>query len=260
MADVNPAIFAKKPFYRRDPFTTIALTFAVFLISQVIAAVIIGVYPALKNWTEAESTLWLENSVAAQFVYIALAEIIAVLMVLQLVKRAKIIKARVGFVSPRLRDIGYAAVAYGLYFIAYLIIIIVATRIVPSLNTNQEQQVGFDSAYSSLELLMTFASLVIFPPIAEEIIFRGYLFTSLRAKFRLRYAIILTSILFGIAHLQFGSGAPLLWVAAIDTFILSCFLCYLRERSGSLWPPILLHAIKNTVAFFILFGPRFLAY
>jgi len=229
----------------------------VFFVSQIVAAVLIGLYPAVQDWTDAQATAWLTDSVAAQFFYVLFAEIIAITLVFQLLKAAKVTKARIGLIRPHIKDVGYALIAYGLYFITYLIIILTARALLPSLDVDQEQQIGFETAYSNLQLMMTFASLVILPPLAEEIMFRGFLFTSLRAKFRLRYAIIITSILFGIAHLQFGADAPLLWVAGIDTFVLSCFLCYLRERTGSLWPSIFLHAIKNGVAFTLLFGQRF---
>jgi membrane protease YdiL (CAAX protease family) len=251
----NPVV--KKPFFGHDPITSILATVAIFFMSQLIAAVLISTYPLIQNWTDQQATDWLNNSVSAQFIYILLAEVIAISMVYYLLRWARVTWARIGLVKPRLKDIGYAVVAYGLYFVAYLVVIIIANALIPSLDVDQEQQVGFENAYNNIGLLMTFFSLVILPPITEEIIFRGFLFTSLRAKFRLRYAIVITSILFGIAHLQFGGGAPLLWVAAIDTFMLSCFLCYLRERTASLWPPILLHAIKNCVAFVLLFGSRF---
>ncbi|MDQ3065021.1 MAG: CPBP family intramembrane metalloprotease [bacterium] len=248
----------RRPFYRHDPLTTIIATIGIFLISQVVAGLLIWLYPSMMEWTEAEATNWIEKSVAGQFAYVLIAEAIAIGLVLQLLKRANILKARIGWLKIKAQDIGWALLAYGIYFIVYLAVVILAKQLIPSLDVEQEQQVGFDNAYTNIQLLMTFVSLVILPPIAEEIIFRGYLFTSLRAKFSFKKATIVTSILFGIAHLQFGAGAPLLWIAALDTFILSCFLCYLRDKTGSLWPPIILHALKNGVAFTILFGSRLL--
>jgi membrane protease YdiL (CAAX protease family) len=250
-------VFARKPFFRRDPTTSILATIGIFFLSQIIAAILINMYPLLQNWTDQQATDWLSDSVAAQFSYILLAEVFAIAMVYYLLRWARVTWARIGWTSLHLKDVGYALVAYGLYFLVYLVVIVLATQLIPALDADQEQQIGFENAQSYIELMMTFVSLVILPSIAEEIIFRGFLFTSLRAKFRLRYAVIATSILFGIAHLQFGADAPLLWVAAIDTFVLSCFLCILRERSGSLWAPIFLHAIKNSVVFASLFGQRF---
>lgn len=250
----NPV--ARRQFYRRDPLTSILAVIAVFFFSQLIAGILISLYPSLKSWTADESTTWLENSVYAQFAYILIAESLAIWLVLKLLERAKIARTRIGLIRPQLRDAGRALLGYGIYFVAYIIIILVATQYSDLINVDQKQQIGFDNA-AGVGLIAVFLSLVILPPIAEEIMFRGFLFTSLRAKFRFRYAVIFTSILFGVAHLQFGSGAPLLWVAAIDTFVLSCVLCYLREKSGSLWPGILLHALKNGIAFVALFHTKF---
>jgi membrane protease YdiL (CAAX protease family) len=79
------------------------------------------------------------------------------------------------------------------------------------------------------------------------------LYKGLRNKFSFPVAAVATSLLFALGHLQFGSGAPLLWVAGLDTFVLSVVLCYLREKTGSLWPGIMIHAAKNAVAFSVLF-------
>ncbi len=245
----------KKPFYKRDPLTSVLLVLIVFFLSQLMAGIIVSLYPSLKNWTADQGSAWLQNSVFAQFVYIALAEVFAIWLILKLLKRAKIAKARIGLVKPALRDIGYTLVGYGVYFMIYIVIITIAAHYSNLINIDQPQQIGFDNANGS-QLYLVFASLVLLPPIAEEIMFRGFLFTSFRQKFRFRYAAVLTSILFGIAHLQFGNGAPLLWVAAVDTFTLSIVLCYLREKTGSLWASMGLHALKNFVAFIFLFGSR----
>jgi len=246
----------KQPFYRRDPLTSVVLIAVVFILSQLVAGILISIYPSLKNWSSDQGSSWVQNSVIAQFAYILMAESFAVWMVLQLLKRAKIALKRIGLIKPAARDIAYALAGYGVYFISYLIIVLVASHYTNLINVDQPQKIGFDGAAGS-QLYLVFASLVILPPIAEEIMFRGFLFSSLRQKFRLRYAVIATSLLFGVAHLQFGSGAPLLWVAALDTFTLSCVLCYLREKSGSVWPGIFLHALKNGVAFVALFHARF---
>lgn len=248
----------QKPFFRRDPFTTLLLVLGMFFLSQVIAVLIISLYPAVQDWTDAEAQNWLSNSVAAQFAYVLTAEILLVGAIYYVIKKAGITWQRVGFVKPKLRDLGYGLIAYGLYFLTYLVVIIIVSQVLPGLDLEQEQQIGFEGAVRSSELIMTFVSLVILPPIAEELLFRGFLFSSLRAKYRLRYSIIFTSVLFGIAHLQFGAGAPLLWVAAIDTFVLSCYLCILREKTGGVTAPIILHGVKNFTAFMILFGSRFI--
>ncbi len=244
---------ARKPFYRHDPLTTILFTVGIFFASQVIAVLIVGTYPALKNWPEAETLNWLSESTVAQFGIMLIVALLVMGAIFYLLKRAHIRPARIGFIKPQWRDIGYAAMAYGLYFLTYMGVLLIASNAIPALNVDQEQQIGFEQIRNNSELLLAFISLVVLPPLWEETVFRGFLFSSLRAKFRLRYAIIITSIMFGIVHLQFGSGAPLLWVAAIDTFILSCFLCLLREKTGAIYASMLLHALKNSIAFYFLF-------
>lgn len=242
-------------FFRGDPATSIVLLAAVFILSQMLAALLMSLYPAIRSLTEVQAAQWLD-SITGRFVFMLAAESLAIYATIQLVRLAKVPVSAIGIVKPKFRDVGWAFIAYGLYFLAYLLVIVAVSQVLPAIDLKQEQQIGFENAYEPAELAMTFLILVVIVPVAEEIMFRGFLFSSLRAKYGFWAAAIVTGVLFGAAHLQFGSNAPLLWVAAIDTFILSCFLCYLRENLASIWAPIGLHAIKNGVAFMILFSPR----
>ena len=143
---------------------------------------------------------------------------------------------------------GFAA-----YFVLYIVGLVIAKALVPSLNLEQEQEIGFSTNTQGAALLPVFISLVILPPITEEIVARGFLFGGLRTKLPFAVAATITSVLFAAAHLGEASEG-LLWIAAVDTFILSLVLCYLREKTGSLWPSIGVHALKNGLAFIVLFN------
>jgi len=93
----------------------------------------------------------------------------------------------------------------------------------------------------------------VLPPLIEETVFRGFVYSGLRTKLKPVVAALITSAVFASLHLEFGNGKPLLWVAALDTFTLSMVLCYLRQKTNSLWPGIVLHALKNGLAFMSLF-------
>ena len=123
-----------------------------------------------------------------------------------------------------------------------------------SFNMNQKQDLGFSTATTGLPLGLIFISLVILPPLVEEALFRGFLYGGLRGKLKPISAALITSALFALPH-TFGNdaGASLLWVASVDTFLLSLILVYLREKTGSLWPGIFLHMLKNGLAFASLF-------
>ena len=117
--------------------------------------------------------------------------------------------------------------------------------LIPGFDSEQAQKVGFDGVTTTAEYVMAFIGLVVLPPIFEELLFRGYLFGRLRKYVPFWLAAIVTSIAFGFVHGQ--------WNVGVDTFVLSIFLCYLREHTGSLWASMLLHGIKNGLAYFFLF-------
>lgn len=119
------------------------------------------------------------------------------------------------------------------------------TQFFPWIDGTQEQGVGFENLSQPIEYVAAFVALVVLPPIAEELLFRGYLFGRLRERFGFWLTTFVVSVLFGLVHLQ--------WNVGIDVAVLSVFLCYLRERTGSVWAGMVLHAIKNGLAYFILF-------
>jgi membrane protease YdiL (CAAX protease family) len=157
-----------------------------------------------------------------------------------------------GLNRPRAKHVLNAVVAYGIYLVIYVVIFSIIAQFVPSINVDQEQEIGFESA-AGIEVILAFLSLVILPPISEELLMRGFLYRALKKKLPRYGAIIFTSVLFAGAHLQLGSGGAPLWIAAVDTFILSLALIYLCDYSKSLWPAIFLHMLKNSIAFVSLF-------
>ena len=126
--------------------------------------------------------------------------------------------------KPQMSDVGKALLAYAGYLVIFMLTTIIAKKISPSLNVDQQQQLGFEANKGLVNLVLAGISLVILPPIVEETLCRGYLYTGLRSRYKIIPSAIITSIVFASAHLQFGSNAPLLWIAAIDTFVLSLVL------------------------------------
>jgi membrane protease YdiL (CAAX protease family) len=124
---------------------------------------------------------------------------------------------------------------------------------VPGVNADQSQQVGFDSASGGGPLTLVFLGLVVLPALTEEILVRGFLFGGLRNKLPFVSSALITSGLFGMAHLQLGNGSSPLWIAAVDTFILSLVLVWLREKTGNIWAGVIVHMAKNSIAFLSLF-------
>lgn len=224
----------------------------IYLIPQVVGSFIISIYPLLHHWNTGRTNDWLENAVSAQFAYTLIAESLAITIVGIVITHYKATWRSIGLMWPRARDIVYMLGGFAIYFVGYAVLITIVIHLFPKFDATQQQNVGFQDTTNSFELLLAFISLVVLPPLAEEIIFRGFLFKGLRRKWNFWIATLVTSMLFAAPHLIEGVGG-LLWVGAIDTFILSIVLCFLREKSGRLTAGIGVHALKNGVAFASLF-------
>lgn len=223
-----------------------------FFVAQVAASVLVALYAQTHHWTSAYIQTWLTNSVAAQFAYTVIAEGLTLLGIYLFMRRYKFNFRKLGLRRFRLRDVGYALVAIPVYYGLAIVVLLLASVFALNINAGGNQQVGFTTAHGVAQLTMTFISLVILPPFTEEVMVRGMLYGSLKKVTSLAIAVISTSVIFAAAHLGEGS-AGLLWTAAIQFFVLSLVLIYLREKTQGLWAPILLHAANNAVAFYTLF-------
>jgi membrane protease YdiL (CAAX protease family) len=236
-----------------NPWYGVGFILLVFYITQQAAAILVSIYPALRHWHKAETLAWF-HSVVAQSIFIFVVECLSIGAIYLFLKRGfNLNLSAIGLKRPRLLDPLVGIVGVIPYFVLYGIAVSVISYYIPSFNVSQSQDIGFHHVQGGLALILTFLSLVVLPPLAEEIMVRGFLFSSLQKAMPIVYAAILTSALFGAAHLQEGGSGGLLWIGAVDTFILSLVLIYLRVKTGSLWASITLHAIKNGIAFATLF-------
>ncbi len=144
------------------------------------------------------------------------------------------------------RDIGLSILGFVVATILGLVLAVVAAQLWPGLDWSQVQTTGFEGAAGQADKILAFVTLVVVAPMAEELIFRGYLYGKLRTRgIAMPLAIVVTSLMFALAHGQVNVG--------INVFALSLVLCALREFTGSIWAGVLVHMIKNGVAFYFLF-------
>ncbi|MGH7241122.1 MAG: lysostaphin resistance A-like protein, partial [Candidatus Saccharimonadales bacterium] len=249
MAEPKPA--EAKASIPWNPLLAVVFVVITYFAAQILASIVVGIYPTLRGWDKAQALNWTDTSIIAQFSYMLIASALVVGAVYQFLKLYGQSWKAIGFRRPQWADLGMGLAIAPLYYLSYFVTITVAGKLAPSLNVNQAQQLGF-SPVGPAQLILTCIALVILPPLMEETLMRGFLYTSLKKGLPQLAAALVTSAIFASAHLQAGSGAPLLWVAAIDTFVLSLFLIWLREKTGSLWASMTLHALKNSVAFLSL--------
>lgn len=83
-------------------------------------------------------------------------------------------------------------------------------------------------------------------PLVEELAFRGYIYRNLRESGRVRSAILLSAVLFGLMHMNFNQ--------ACYAALLGVFLAAADEAADSLWPSVLMHMGFNSLEVLILYG------
>lgn len=109
--------------------------------------------------------------------------------------------------------------------------------------TQDVQQLGIRTP---LMLRIPLALIVIsLGPLVEELLFRGVLLSALIQRWGIGWAILSSSLIFALVHLQ---GLGFLWYAVPDLALLAAGLAWLRLRSNSIWPSVLAHAVNNLLA------------
>jgi uncharacterized protein len=93
-----------------------------------------------------------------------------------------------------------------------------------------------DSVLPDLSRVLLFILMIVAAPLCEELIFRGILLQRWATKWNPSIALVLTSLIFGALHLNVVGIGLLGLVAGV-----------LYYQTKSLWAPIALHAINNTI-------------
>jgi membrane protease YdiL (CAAX protease family) len=234
------------------PLYVIATTFLIFIITQLVAAILVeSVFAVLHSGYDISGSI--DKSAPAQFFYILLAEAGAVWLVLKILKSRGLSRSKIGLGrKPVATDLIKGLLGFAAFFAILAVVNIALSSIFPDLNKEQ-QDVGFNTLNTALDWVLALFSLVILPPIGEEILVRGYLYSGLRSRMTYVKAMLITSVMFGLAHLQLGSGTGVVWAAGVDTFMLSLILVYLRDSTGALYAGMLVHALNNLIAFGVHF-------
>jgi membrane protease YdiL (CAAX protease family) len=88
-------------------------------------------------------------------------------------------------------------------------------------------------------LVTTILVVGLWGPFAEELFFRGFALAGLRRRFGDRGALVITSALFAVFHIE-----PTIYV---PIFFFGIVLGWLYLKTDSIWPPIAAHAVHNSV-------------
>ena len=97
-----------------------------------------------------------------------------------------------------------------------------------------------DIIFPGLAAALTYQAVALWTPITEEIFFRGFVYAGLVTRLGAGRAILASAVVFGGFHILPGLIIP--------TFMTGLLLAWLYHKTGSIWPPIAVHAGQNALA------------
>ena len=141
--------------------------------------------------------------------------------------------------TPLWRAVG---IVLGVYVAFYVVTGIWASLLNLDEQSELPDRLGADD--SAAALLAVMFLVCVMAPVAEEFLFRGLLFTSLRASTGLWPAAIITGVVFGAIH---AGSSPAGFLVPLAVFGVG--LCLIYAWTRSLYPCVALHAVNNAIAF-----------
>jgi hypothetical protein len=92
-------------------------------------------------------------------------------------------------------------------------------------------------------LVAMMIAVIVFAPVGEEIVFRGFMFRGwARTREAAPYAIVAIALLWSLLHIQYN------WLGLVQVFASGLLLGWVRWVSGSTTLTIALHAVINAIA------------
>ncbi len=125
-----------------------------------------------------------------------------------------------------------------------LIVLSLATLYLTSLLGNTVDNSKTESLKQNVTLFTIIIGVVsagIVSPFYEEIFYRGFIYRWLRTRISMRGAIVISALIFTLAHFPTMNAMPV-------NFISGIVFAWAYERTGSVVPGMIVHGVFNTIA------------
>jgi membrane protease YdiL (CAAX protease family) len=142
-----------------------------------------------------------------------------------------------------LRALGRIALWALAAFALYLAFAAIYAPLVQPEQEDIARELGFDQG--TFGTIASGVLIVAVAPVAEEAFFRGFMFAGLRRRWPFLPAALLSGAVFGLFHFTGSDSAGVVPQLAV----LGVILAWLYQRTGSLWPCVLVHMVNNAIAF-----------
>ena len=152
-----------------------------------------------------------------------------------------------GLRAPRWRDVAYGVFGTVVMLLASAAAAVVQERVFHLKADEVQVQWLRDARGSMIWMFVVLACVA--APFFEELTFRGFVFNAFRRYLPGWPAVVVTGIVFGLAHLQPGNGGAILPLA-----VGGMVLTWVYYRSGSLVASMITHALFNLVPVVLILG------
>jgi hypothetical protein len=162
----------------------------------------------------------------------------AIVLALTLAIASSVRSSVIGLVRPRAWGVALGLALAGLVAVGLINGIFQAA----GLDAGREQGLVPDAwdASRAAPFVANFVVVAGVAPVVEELLFRGLGFAAVRQLAGTAWAIAVTGLAFGLSH-GLVEALPIL-------ALFGAVLAWLRARTGSVYPPIVLHAVFNAAA------------
>jgi uncharacterized protein len=126
---------------------------------------------------------------------------------------------------------------YSIILLAGAVIIVVLTSFIGNTWENSKTE-AMQQNVTLVTVLLACVSAAVISPIYEEIFYRGFLYRWLRTRVGLKGAVLLSSLIFTIVHIPTYNVMPV-------NFFSGIIFALAYERTGSIWPSVLIHGLTN---------------
>ena len=222
---------------------TVAVAFGVSVVAGFLALVGVGVVLAAGTNSQEEAAAVFES--VGGVTAASMAEVVAIALGVGLAMAV----ARRGFEMVGLKRVSMRWLVLGgvgigvLGFVLKILPVWAYTEVTGDESNPQEALAVAASEAGLLEVLPLLISVGLLVPLAEEVLFRGVLYAWLR-RWGVPAAVVVSALVFGLFH-----GLNVVFFVGL---VIGALNALVYEKSGSLWPAVISHAVNNSAAVVLL--------
>lgn len=249
--DEKRGVSMKEP--RKNPFFLIIICMLLLLLSQTAVSFVVvflnggSLFQDGMTVEQADAAM-LDIMFAHQTKILLISGFVVLLGLWLMAKlRKSTFGAFTGIVRPTKTPVLVLALAAG---VAMSFWATIAINMIPWPEAMVESYVESSASLTSQQPVIDFLAVVLMAPLVEELLFRGVIYDALCTFVPAGAAVVFQAMLFGSTH------GTLLWI--LYSTLIGCVLGYVRKRTNSLWPCILMHSAFNGSSYlFTWFAERY---